>query len=179
MRVLAGLSPKRRLLLGGAAATLLLVLIIVIALLVRSQTQAADEQPIAFSHEAHAATGVQCQYCHSGVNKSAVAGIPSVELCMGCHQYVGTDIEAVQDLRGYWDRQEPIHWQRVNEQPAYVYFSHQPHIAAGVSCGSCHGDVASMTVAEPVVEMNMGFCLDCHAEQENKDELWDCVVCHR
>jgi hypothetical protein len=36
-----------------------------------------------------------------------------------------------------------------------------------------------MTVAEEVVNMNMGFCLDCHAEQENKDALWDCAVCHR
>jgi len=25
----------------------------------------------------------------------------------------------------------------------------------------------------------MGFCLDCHAEQENKEALYDCAVCHR
>jgi hypothetical protein len=36
-----------------------------------------------------------------------------------------------------------------------------------------------MSEVNQVVEMNMGFCLACHADQENKDELYDCAVCHR
>jgi c(7)-type cytochrome triheme protein len=157
---------------------LVLVVVGVIFLLIRSETSAEDEQPIAFNHEAHAQNNIQCQFCHSGVRNSFAAGIPSVELCMGCHQAVATDSSEIQRLAGYWERQEPIPWQRVYEQPSYVHFNHSPHIAAGVSCGSCHGDVARMTVAEQAVDMTMGFCLDCHNEQENKDALDDCAICH-
>lgn len=178
MRRLASLSFRQRLIVGGAVlggvALILALLIVVIA-----QTSAADEQPLAFSHKTHAQNGIQCQFCHVGVAKGPVAGIPSVEKCMGCHTYIATDSPEIQKLQGYWERQEPIPWKRVNVQPSYVYFNHSSHVAAGVSCGSCHGAVAEMTVAEPVVEMTMGFCLDCHAEQENKDALWDCAVCHR
>ena len=77
------------------------------------------------------------------------------------------------------EKQEPIPWQRVNEQPSFVYFNHSSHISSGVTCGACHGDVGNMKTAEKVVDMNMGFCLDCHTEQENKNALIDCVVCHR
>lgn len=97
---------------------------------------------------------------------------------MGCHQAVATDSSEIQKLAGYWERQETIPWERVYEQPSFVHFNHSPHIAAGVSCGSCHGDVARMTTAEEVVDMTMGFCLDCHAEQENKEALYDCAICH-
>ncbi|MCZ7540752.1 MAG: cytochrome c family protein [Anaerolineae bacterium] len=178
MRRLAGLSSRQRLLFGGAAlggaAVVVILLVIVIA-----QTSAADEQPIAFNHSIHAVNGIQCQFCHTGVAKGPVASIPSVEKCMGCHEYIATDSPQIQKLHGYWERQEPIPWKRVNEQPSFVYFNHASHIAAAVSCGACHGAVEEMTVAEPVVTMNMGFCLDCHAQQENKDALWDCAVCHR
>ncbi len=178
MRMIAGLSLRQRLLIGGAVAGLVVVVVAVL-LVVISQTDAAGGQPIAFNHEIHAANGIQCQFCHTGVTKSPVAGIPSVEKCMGCHEHIATDNPEIQKLTGYWDRQEPIEWVRVNQEPSYVYFNHKSHIAAGLNCGSCHGDVASMTVAEQVVDMNMGFCVNCHAEQENGEALRDCVVCHR
>lgn len=179
MRRLAGLPLRFRLLAGGALAGLLIAAIAVI-LLVTSATDAAYEQPIAFSHALHAGQNkIQCQYCHVGVSKGPVASLPSVEKCMGCHQHIATDRAEIQELAGYWERQEPIPWVRVNYQPSYVYFNHASHVAAGVGCGSCHGDIANMAVVEPVVRMNMGFCLDCHAKQENKDALWDCAVCHR
>lgn len=177
MRRLTSLSPRLRLLIAGGAVGL--VAVVIILLLVVSSAGADDEQPIAFKHDAHARNGIQCQFCHTGVYKSPVAGIPSVEKCMGCHTYIATDSKQIKKLAGYWERQEPIPWVRVNQQPSYVYFNHASHIAASVSCGSCHGDVGSMTVAKPVVNMNMGFCLDCHAKQKNKDALYDCAVCHR
>jgi predicted CXXCH cytochrome family protein len=164
---------------GGAAAGAVVILIAVL-LIVALSTSAAEDQPIAFNHSKHAENGIQCQFCHVGVTKGPVAGIPSVEKCMGCHSVISTTNPEIEKLAGYWDRQEPIPWVRVNEEPSYVYFTHSPHIAAGINCGSCHGDVASMTVAKSVTNMNMGFCLDCHAEQQGKkDALWDCAVCHR
>lgn len=178
MRKLAGLSSRQRLIIGVVMLGLVVVVIGVLFLLLRSQTSAASEQPIAFNHEAHAQNDIQCQFCHSGVRNSLSAGIPSVELCMGCHRSVATESSEIQKLAGYWERGEAIPWERVYELPQFAHFNHSPHIAAGVSCGSCHGDVARMSVAEEAVEMSMGFCLDCHAEQENKDELYDCAICH-
>jgi hypothetical protein len=167
-------------LLGGVALGGIVALVVVILLVASIASSAEEEQPIAFTHRVHVVeNGIQCQFCHVGVDQSPVASIPSVEKCMGCHGHIATTSPEIQKLADYWERQEPIPWVRVNRQPSYVHFNHQPHIAAGVNCGSCHGDVKNMTDAEPVVNMNMGFCLDCHAEQDNKDALWDCAVCHR
>jgi len=140
---------------------LILVLIVVIAVgagivISRARVVAAPEQPIAFNHNAHIEAGVQCLYCHSSAMRADIAGIPSVQKCMGCHAYVATDREAVQELAGYWERGEPIPWKRVNQQPDFVFFSHQPHALAGVNCETCHGDVGRMTVAHPVMQMDMG-----------------------
>ncbi len=179
MRILSRLSLRQRLLLGAAGFVVTVLIIGGILLLVRS-TNAAEEQPIEFNHQVHINNGMQCQFCHSGVTKSPAAGIPSVELCMGCHGHIATDKPEIKKLTAYWEKGEPIPWQRVNQQPSYVFFNHSAHYAAGVGCGSCHGDVSNMTVAESVVEMNMGFCLGCHADQPHgKDVLWDCTVCHR
>ncbi|MDQ3071666.1 MAG: c-type cytochrome, partial [Bacteroidota bacterium] len=54
-----------------------------------SQIGYAPEQPIKFSHKLHAGTyGIQCQYCHTGVEKSKNANIPSINTCMNCHNVV-------------------------------------------------------------------------------------------
>lgn len=179
MRRLAGLTSQQRLLLGAGAAGAVIVLIAIVLLLATS-TSDAYEQPIAFSHNRHVVqNGMECRYCHYGVDEGPVAVIPSVELCMGCHEHIATDNNQIQKLTRYWEDGEPVPWQRVNEQPEFVYFAHHTHIAAGVSCGSCHGNVAQMSEVEPVVEMNMGFCLDCHREQDNWKALYECSVCHR
>jgi hypothetical protein len=165
--------------------TILLILIVVVilsgVLLTRSQVLAAPEQPIAYSHRAHVEAGVQCLFCHASALDSDVAGIPSVQKCMGCHTIIAADNEAVQALSSYWERGEPIPWIRVNQQPDFVYFSHQAHLKAGVNCETCHGDVSRMTVARPAVKMDMGWCLDCHLKQpEDKvPRLADCLTCHK
>jgi hypothetical protein len=180
MRRLASLSLRQRLLIGVMAAGLLVVLIVVLLLVLTSTTSAADAQPIKFDHHKHVVNdGIQCQFCHAGVTKGPVAGIPSVEFCMGCHANIATDSPEIKKLANYYANHEPVPWVRVYELPDYVYFNHYPHIAAGVSCGSCHGDVANMTVAQRAATINMDFCLDCHVKQENSDVLQDCTVCHR
>ena len=37
-------------------------------------------------------------------------------------------------MNGYWARQEPIPWVRVNVLPRYVYFNHEVHVNAGKNC---------------------------------------------
>lgn len=47
------------------------------------------EQPIAYSHRLHAGElGIDCRFCHSGVEESRTAGIPSANVCMDCHRFV-------------------------------------------------------------------------------------------
>jgi hypothetical protein len=150
-------------------------------LLTRAQVFAAPEQPIAYSHRVHVEAGVQCLFCHSSALRSDVAGIPSVQKCMGCHSVIATDSPLIQEVSGYWERGEPIPWVRVNVQPDFVYFSHQPHLGAGLNCETCHGEVGQMEAARPAVKMDMGWCLDCHLKQpeEKVARLADCLTCHK
>jgi hypothetical protein len=144
------------------------------------KTQAAPVQPIAFNHQAMVQLGIGCEFCHTEARRSLAAGMPSVEKCMGCHKVVDTNSPVIQQLAGYWQRQEPIPWVRVNQLPRFVYFSHQVHVTvAGLACERCHGDVGHMAEARPVVNMNMGWCLRCHSGQPNAPQLIDCVVCHQ
>lgn len=150
-------------------------------LLTRARVLAAPEQPVAYSHKAHVSIGIQCLYCHIEATRSEIASIPSMEKCMGCHSVIATDSETVQTVIDYWERGEPIPWERVNVQPDFVYFSHQPHTLSGLNCETCHGDVGSMDAAMPVVKMDMGWCLKCHLEQpeEKVSRLVDCLACHK
>lgn len=141
---------------------------------------AEPPQPIAFNHEVMVQAGVPCLYCHTGATQSAVAGIPSIDKCMGCHRTVATDNPEVKKLTAYWQQQKSIPWVRINRLPRYVYFSHAVHIvAAGLNCERCHGDVGHMAVTQPAVRFTMGFCLSCHKQQPNAPQLMDCVICHK
>lgn len=45
------------------------------------------EQPIFYSHKVHAGINqINCQYCHSGSEKSRQAMVPSSNVCMNCHK---------------------------------------------------------------------------------------------
>jgi cytochrome c2 len=140
------------------------------------------EQPIAFSHKIHAGdNAINCQYCHSGVEKSKTAGIPSVNVCMNCHKGISsgpntgtTEIAKIYEAAG-WDAdkgeynkpQKPIKWVKVHNLQDFVYFSHQQHVKVGKQdCANCHGDVAAMTVAQQVKPLTMAWCIDCHRKTE-------------
>jgi hypothetical protein len=143
-----------------------------------SRSQAAPRQPIPFPHQRMVQAGVQCLFCHTVATKSPSPGMPSVEKCMGCHKYIGTDRPAIQQLAGYWQRQEPILWVRINQLPRYVHYPHNVHVNSGINCERCHGDVGHMEVTHQVVNMTMGWCLNCHQQQPNAKQLMDCVICH-
>lgn len=153
----------------------------------------AIEQPIAFTHERHVKTlGMDCNYCHSNARKGVHAGVPATSVCMGCHALVDTtDRPELVKLKEYWDKGEVIPWKKVHDLPDYVYFSHKRHVVAGLDCQECHGEVQNMTVNERVAPLNMGWCLDCHAQHESitenygtkaelrRAELKDCWTCHK
>lgn len=157
------------------------VIIIGGIVLTRMRVTAAPGQPIDFSHQRHSLAGVQCLYCHPNAMRSDIAGLPSVEKCIGCHQTIATDRPQIRRVFEYWSEGTDIPWNRVEDQPDFVFFSHQPHLSSGLNCESCHGDVGQMDLVHTVVDMDMGWCLDCHQNQPPKKvaRLEDCVACHK
>jgi hypothetical protein len=125
------------------------------------------EQPIQFSHEHHVGgLGIDCRYCHTGVEKSAVAGVPPTQTCITCHSQMWTHAPLLEPVRESWATGKPLQWNRVHDLPDYVYFDHSIHVAKGVGCSTCHGDVASMPLMERAASLQMRWCLDCHREPE-------------
>jgi hypothetical protein len=155
--------------------------VIVGVFLTRSQVYAAPEQPVAYNHQAHVEVGIQCLFCHTSAPKSSIAGIPSVQKCMGCHNVIDTDNPEIQKIASYYESGEPIPWVRINTQPDFVYFNHQVHLGAGLNCETCHGNIGQMEVTRQTMKMDMGWCLDCHVNQpeEKVARLADCLTCHK
>lgn len=121
------------------------------------------DQPVPFSHQHHVGgLGLDCRYCHTGVETSAVAGIPPTHTCMTCHSQLYTQTAMLAPVRASLADNRPIHWNKVNRLPDYVYFDHSIHIAKGIGCSTCHGDVATMPLMRQAASLTMGWCLDCH-----------------
>lgn len=122
-------------------------------------------QPVPYSHQLHVGElGLDCRYCHAGVEVSAVASVPPTQVCMNCHQLVARDKESLEPIRQSAARGEPMRWVRVHDLPEYAYFDHSLHLRAGVGCSSCHGDVAAMETVRQVEPLSMGWCLECHRD---------------
>jgi hypothetical protein len=120
-------------------------------------------QPVPYSHKLHAGNlGLDCRYCHSTVEVSAYAAIPPTETCMNCHARVKPQSELLQPVRDSYATGQPIPWVRIHKLPDYVYFNHQAHVGAGVSCLSCHGRVDQMAEVRQVKPLSMAWCLECH-----------------
>jgi len=87
----------------------------------------------------------------------------------------------LKQLDEYSKSHENFEWVPVALMPDYVYFSHQMHLIANLDCVNCHGDVGTMTSAEPQPYWNMGWCLDCHNQMapDKAVKLSDCATCHK
>ena len=154
----------------------------------------APTQPINFSHKIHAGQyEMDCKYCHSTVEKSKSASIPSLNTCMNCHKYVkasekyngktspeiqkiynaiGYDGDNMEYIEGY--EQKPIEWVRIHNLPDLSYFNHSQHVVVGkVECQTCHGPIQEMDKVYQFSNLQMGWCIDCHRERgidsENND----------
>lgn len=148
----------------------------------------APLQPIPYSHKLHAGElGIDCTYCHFNAERGKHAGVPPISVCMGCHGpdkgMAAQDRPGVQKLleladndAGFYDDADDldiegdggreaggvIHWNRVHKLPDHVFFSHQWHVQAGVSCQTCHGPIETMEVVQQVEDLSMGWCIECH-----------------
>ncbi len=120
-------------------------------------------QPVAYSHKLHAGNlGLDCRYCHVTVESANFAAVPPTETCMNCHLRVKPQSPLLTAVRESYATGKSIPWVKVHQLPDYVYFSHQPHVGAGVSCVSCHGRVDQMVEVRQVKPLTMAWCLDCH-----------------
>ena len=152
-------------------------------------------QPIHYSHKIHAgANQIECQYCHSSARKSKHSGIPSLNVCMNCHENIA-DYNGEEDLeKGYtkdfytneikklykavgWDEEtqsytgdtEPVKWVRIHNLPDFVYFNHAQHVSvAGIDCQKCHGPVEEMEILYQYSPLTMGWCINCHRDSNIK-----------
>ena len=152
-------------------------------------------QPIHYSHKIHSgANQIDCQYCHSSARVSKHSGIPSLNVCMNCHENIA-EYNGEEDLeKGYtkefytseikklykavgWDEEkriytgdvEPVKWVRIHNLPDFVYFNHSQHVnVAGIECQTCHGPVEEMEIAYQHSSLTMGWCINCNRESNIK-----------
>jgi hypothetical protein len=123
------------------------------------------DQPVPFSHEHHVrGLGLDCRYCHTSVETSTTAGIPPVATCMNCHRQIWTNSEMLEPIREAWRSGVPIQWERVHDLPDFVYFNHSVHVAKGIGCSECHGQVDEMPLTLQVASLDMQWCLQCHRD---------------
>ena len=127
------------------------------------------EQPVPFSHQHHAGDlGIDCRYCHTGIEKGASATVPPTHTCMTCHSLLYTDAPMLAPVRESLASGHPLVWNRVNRLPDYVYFDHHVHVNNGVPCAACHGDLRRMPLTRQTAPLTMGWCLDCHRAPEDR-----------
>lgn len=135
------------------------------------QTMAPIAEPVSqdppFSHKHHVSDiGLDCRFCHVSVETSAFAGIPPTATCMRCHSQLFRSQGMLQAVQKSFREDRPLQWVRVHKLPDFVYFNHSIHIAKGIGCSSCHGQVDQMPLMWRTQSLRMGWCLSCHRHPE-------------
>jgi len=121
------------------------------------------DQPVPFSHKHHVqGLGLQCQYCHTTVERSSYAGIPPTKTCINCHAQIWTNAQLLEPVRHSWATNQSIAWTKVHDLPDFVFFNHSVHVNKGLGCSSCHGRVDQMPLMYMQNTLQMEWCLDCH-----------------
>ncbi len=125
-------------------------------------------QPVQFSHEHHVGgLGIDCRYCHTTVEQSSFAGMPSTHTCMSCHSQIWNESPKLEPVRDSYRTGEPLAWNRVHDLPDFVYFNHSIHVNKGVGCSDCHGQVNKMPLMWQAEPLTMEWCLNCHRAPQN------------
>lgn len=142
---------------------------------------AKAQTTVPFTHRPHIQKGgLSCIFCHSQVRRGPSADLPPLELCAGCHKWLSAQTPAIKVVVAAFETGAEVSWPRVYKLPDFVYFAHQPHVVvAEVECATCHGDVAQMVLAQKAKHLTMGFCMGCHKQQTDQEQLMDCDICHK
>jgi hypothetical protein len=167
-----GVNPLARLLVIGLPMMFGVTGVGLAAFYRSSYATGVDEtppQPVAFSHMHHVGQlGIHCLYCHTSVEDSGFANVPPSKTCMNCHQQMWTSADLLEPVRKSYREDKPIVWNRVHNVPHYAYFNHSIHVAKGVGCQSCHGQIDQMNLTTQNKTLLMEWCISCHRNpQEN------------
>ena len=147
----------------------------------------APEQPIPFSHKLHAGEyKMACVYCHTQVEQANHSAVPSVNICMNCHlAAVAQDSPHIKKLQKKYFAGETVNWVKVHMLPDHVKFNHKRHVHRFSTpddrypaCKTCHGEIKKMDVVNQHSSLSMGWCVNCHREQDPKGPL-NCSTCHQ
>ena len=123
----------------------------------------APDQPVLFSHRHHAGElRIDCRFCHATVETSAFAGMPATQTCLACHSQIFTDTAMLHPVMRSAATGDPLRWSRVTHLPDHVFFDHSIHLAKGVACVTCHGELGRMALTAKARQLDMRWCLDCH-----------------
>ena len=126
-------------------------------------------QPVPFSHEHHVrGLGIDCRHCHTTVEETAFAGLPPTKTCMTCHSQIWADSPVLEPVRASLRTNRSLPWTRVHDLPDFVQFNHSIHVAKGVGCSTCHGQVDQMPLTWQTATLQMEWCLGCHRAPEKQ-----------
>lgn len=134
-------------------------------------------QPLSFNHLVHKDLG--CVTCHEGVETRAHAGLPTITVCLDCHDTA--PMKDPQEVK-VWNRaveKKQIRWNRLRRVADHVYYSHRRHVTlAKIECAACHGNMADRTTPPPhdLKPISMASCMDCHRKRGISN---DCTRCHK
>ena len=161
---------------GWIALCVLLCLGFVFFFYASPATRIGAAQPISFSHRLHAGhKAIDCRFCHPYVERSTFPGIPPVEKCLFCHNYIIANHPEIRKEHAYYNTGTPTPWVKVFYLPEHVLFNHQRHIRKEIACESCHGEIKQMDRLKGQ-RFKMGFCIACHRERNAKLDCWR--ACH-
>jgi hypothetical protein len=137
---------------------------------------AAPTQPLPYSHKTHIALGLACGRCHTNPVPGNQMTFPATTICMSCHSTIAKDKPAILKLAEFARAGQPIPWQRVYQVTPGVTWTHRKHLAAGMQCVMCHGQVAQVdAMAQNTSVTSMASCMSCH---ESHKVSTACQTCH-
>lgn len=172
------MSPLRRLLIG--AIVLVSATIGYAAGRAMLRPARAVSQPIGFNHRLHTRDlELECNHCHQFYDSSEHSGLPSLEVCLECHEGGEQESPELARLAELAAAGEMDVFRKLFRMADHVYYSHRRHVAiADIDCAACHGPIADTASPprEPLVHVDMDFCLNCHRQSGVAE---DCTRCHR
>jgi hypothetical protein len=185
------LNSTRKISIAASAATLLLELLFFPPRAIAQQSSVGEVkqevpnnpsehappvQPIAYSHKKHLALGLQCATCHTNPEPGNLMTFPATATCMSCHTSVAKNRPQIQKLASFAKSRQPVPWVRVYTVLPGVRWTHRKHLAAGIKCETCHGQVSEIEAMLEVTSVTtMGVCLHCHSLHNAPTT---CETCH-
>jgi mono/diheme cytochrome c family protein len=123
-------------------------------------------QPIVFSHKVHYTEyNIDCIYCHLDATKNTTANLPTIQICMKCHNYIEEGEEygktEIAKLYRLQKEKKEIQWKTGCRFDTDTHFDHQIHTSlVQIDCIDCHQNTEQPLILSSGFKMK--FCINCH-----------------